>query len=67
MSKNVGTTDRVIRAVIGVGAAAGGVVVGAGTIGGIVLLVVAVIALGTAAVGLCPLYKFVGLSTCPAR
>ena len=39
MTKNVGTIDRIIRAVLGVVAAVGAVVVGIGTAPGIVLLV----------------------------
>ena len=37
--------------------------VGAGTVAGVVLLVVAAVLLVTAAIGFCPLYRLVGLST----
>jgi len=65
MTRNEGTLDRVIRLVLAVAAAAGAVAVGLGTVLGVVLAVVAVILLVTAAVGFCPLYRVMGLSTCP--
>lgn len=65
MKKNEGTIDRAVRAVIAVAALAGALAVGIGSVGGIVLLAVAVIMAGTAAVGFCPLYRLVGVSTCP--
>jgi hypothetical protein len=64
MTTNEGTVDRSIRAVLGVVAAVGAVVVGIGTAPGIVLLVLAAILLVTAAVGFCPLYRVFGISTC---
>lgn len=63
MNKNVGTIDRVIRAVIGVAAVIGAFSVGVTSVWGIVLAVVAVIALVTAIVGFCPLYRLFGIST----
>jgi hypothetical protein len=65
MTRNEGTLDRVIRLVAAVAAGAGAVAVGLGSVLGIVLAVVAVVMLVTAAVGFCPLYRVVGLSTCP--
>lgn len=61
MNRNVNTIDRVIRVVIAVLAAffalsASGAVA-------VILWLVAVIMLGTAAVGFCPLYKLFGIST----
>jgi hypothetical protein len=63
MAKNESSIDRIIRLVIGVGAAVVAVAVGAGSLGGLLLLLVATIMLGTAAVGFCPLYRLFGLST----
>lgn len=63
MNKNVGTIDRVVRAVIGVAAVIGAFSVGLTSVWGIVLAVVAVIALVTAVVGFCPLYRLLGIST----
>ncbi len=66
MKKNMGNLDRIIRIVVALLAAAlyfANVLTGTM---GIVALVVAVIFLLTSAVGFCPLYRLVGLSTCPA-
>lgn len=66
MKKNMGNLDRIIRIVVALVAAAlyfANVLTGTM---GIVALVVAVIFLLTSAVGFCPLYRLVGLSTCPA-
>lgn len=40
MQTNVGTTDRIIRAIAGIAALIGALVLGIGTVGGILLLVV---------------------------
>lgn len=64
MLTNEGTADRVARLVIAVVAAVVAFSVGAGSVLGIVLLVVAAIMLVTAAVGFCPLYRIFGISTC---
>ena len=65
MNRNVGTPDRVIRVVLAAVAliVAGAVGVPSGL--GIGLLVVAAVLLGTAAVGFCPLYRLLGIATCP--
>ena len=67
MRTNVGNTDRVIRLVLAAVAAVLGFVVGAGSVLGILLFVVAAIMLGTAAVGFCPIYGVLGLSSCKVR
>lgn len=67
MKKNMGTTDRIIRTFIAVVIAIlyfTNII--KGTLG-IVLLVLAVIFALTSLVSFCPLYKLVGLSTCPAK
>jgi uncharacterized membrane protein len=64
MTRNESTIDRAIRAIIGIGAIAVAFAVGAGSLLGIVLFVVAAIMLVTAAVGFCPLYRVLGISTC---
>lgn len=64
MKKNMGSTDRIVRAVIAVAIVLlyfNNVVTG--TLG-IVLLVLAAVFLLTAFVGFCPLYLPFGLSTC---
>lgn len=65
MTVNEGSVDRIVRAVVGVALLAAWVF---GWIGGtlaIVLGVVALVLLVTAAVGFCPLYRILGMSTCP--
>lgn len=62
MLKNVGNTDRLIRAVIGIAAAVFALLVADGA-WGIVLWVVAALGLGTAAFGVCVVYRLLGIST----
>ncbi len=64
MTTNEGTVDRSIRVALAVAAVVGAVLVGASTVLGIVLLVVAGVLLLTAATGFCPLYRVLGISTC---
>ena len=63
MAQNEGTTDRIVRVVVGAAALAAGFAVGISTGGGIALAVVGAIALITGATGFCPLYRVFGLST----
>ncbi|MCB1002504.1 MAG: DUF2892 domain-containing protein [Acidimicrobiales bacterium] len=65
--KNVGTTDRNVRFAAAAVALILAIVVGLGSVGGIVLLVVAVIMGVTGAVGMCPIYKIVGVNTCKVK
>ncbi len=65
MKHNEGTIDRAVRAVVAVAAFAGAAAVGLGSVGGILLAVVGLVMAITAAVGFCPLYRLVGVSTCP--
>ncbi len=63
MARNESTIDRIIRAVIGAAALVGAVAVGATSGVGLVLLVLGGILLVTGAVGFCPLYRILGMST----
>lgn len=63
MSTNEAPVDRIIRVLIAVAALAGAWAAGFTSVLGIVLAVVAVVMLVTAAVGFCPLYRIFGLST----
>jgi hypothetical protein len=63
MTHNVGTVDRAARAVLGLGALVWALSAGLGSVLGIVLVVVAAVLLVTAAVGFCPLYRLIGIST----
>jgi hypothetical protein len=57
MQKNMGNIDRAIRAfLVAPAAIVAGILVGAGSVAGIVLFVVAAVMIGTAAYGYCPLY-----------
>ena len=67
MSTNESTLDRIIRGVVGAVALVVAVVVGVGSVGGILLIVVGGILVVTAAVGFCPLYRILGLSTAKAN
>lgn len=67
MKKNVGNIDRILRVVL---AAVFAYLYFSGTLTGtlgIILLVLGAVFLLTAAVGTCPIYSLVGLSTCPAE
>jgi hypothetical protein len=66
MKHNLGSADRAIRAfVIAPIALILAFLTGAGSVLGVILIVVAVVMAVTAAVGFCPLYRLVGLSSCP--
>ena len=67
MKKNVGTIDRVIRAIVGIVAiAAYAMGMLQGTLG-IVALVVGIVMLGTAAISWCPPYTLLGINTCSTK
>jgi hypothetical protein len=63
MSSNTSNADRIIRVIIAIAAVIGAFAVGASSVFGIILLVVAAVMLVTAAIGFCPLYRLFGLST----
>jgi hypothetical protein len=64
MSKNMSNLDRAFRSLLVAPAAiAAAVLVGAGSIGAIVLFALAAIMLLTSAVGLCPLYALLRITT----
>ncbi|PEN08745.1 hypothetical protein CRI93_03025 [Longimonas halophila] len=65
MDTNVGTIDRMLRigsALVVAGLYAGGVISGTWALG---LGVVSGVLLLTGAVSFCPLYRLIGVSTCP--
>jgi Inner membrane protein YgaP-like, transmembrane domain len=64
MTKSMNTLDRALRAlVVAPLLVIAALFVGAGTILGVVLLVLAAVMLATAAVGFCPLYALLHLNT----
>lgn len=66
MTRNMGTFDRSLRAfVVAPVAIAVAFIIGAGTVGGVILFAVAGIMLVTAGTGFCPSYTLLGISTEP--
>jgi hypothetical protein len=63
MVKNEGMVDRLVRAVAGLALLVWAISAGIGSVLGIVLLVLAVVLLGTAALGFCALYPLLGINT----
>jgi len=67
MNANVGRTDKIVRLVLALVAFGFALVAGIGTALGIVLLLVGVVLAATAFSGFCPIYRVLGMSTCPVR
>ena len=67
MTANVGSTDKIVRLVLALVAVVFAFLTGIATALGIVLLVVGVVLAATAFTGFCPIYRVLGMSTCPAR
>ena len=66
MTQNMGTVDRSLRAlVVAPAAIVIALLVGAGTIAGVILFVIAGIMLVTATTANCPTYTLLGISTRP--
>ena len=66
MTRNMGTFDRALRAfVVAPAAIVVALILGASTVGGVILFVVAGIMLVTAITAFCPTYTVVGISTYP--
>ena len=64
MARNMRNLDRGLRAfVIAPAAVIAALVVGAGSVGGILLLALAGVMLATSAVGFCPLYTLLHINT----
>jgi len=63
MKLNMGNTDRIVRLVIAALLVVGALLLGFGSVGGIILLGLAVVMLVTSAVGFCPLYAPFKFST----
>ena len=63
MKLNMGNTDRIVRPIIAALLAIGAWMLGFGSVGGIILLILAAVMLITSAVGFCPLYAPFKFST----
>jgi hypothetical protein len=66
MTRNLNNTDRALRTLLGIVLVGTAAWAGFTSLAGIVLLVLAAVMLGTAAVAVCPLYHALGVSTEPA-
>ena len=62
MKLNVGGIDRILRIVVGLA-----LVVWAAFMGGPVWAWIGVVPLATGAIGFCPLYPMIGMSTCAKK
>jgi hypothetical protein len=67
MSVNMGTLDRILRIVVGLLLIAYAIPLGFPQTGWNWVGWIGMVPLLTAAVGYCPLYTMLGISTCPAR
>ncbi|MBV2361054.1 DUF2892 domain-containing protein [Thalassococcus sp. CAU 1522] len=66
LKKNVGTTDRTIRAIVGIVLLALAFTSLSGTLAWIAGII-GVVMLGTAALGTCPPYALLGINTCKLK
>ena len=68
MKHNMGNADRVVRTfIVAPLLVIAGFLVGASSVLGIVLFVLAAVMVGTSAIGFCPLYAPLGLNTCKTK
>jgi hypothetical protein len=68
MIRNMNNLDRGLRAfVVAPAAVIAAVLVGAGSVGGVVLFALAAVMLATSAVGFCPLYALLHINTSGRR
>lgn len=63
MNRNVGTVDRIARALLGGAAVVASLMTGLTSGLGLLLVFIAAVLLGTAVVGFCPLYRLFGVTT----
>ncbi|MFD0981673.1 YgaP family membrane protein [Tropicimonas aquimaris] len=67
MTKNMGSADRAIRAVIGVVLLIAAFSAGWSGLWSTIAAVVGLVMLGTAAMGYCPPYQILGIKTCKTK
>ena len=67
MEKTVGTTDKVIRIIIGIILLLIAIAFPVGTAWTIILVILGLIALITGISGFCPLYSLLGINTCKTK
>ncbi|HNV10689.1 MAG TPA: DUF2892 domain-containing protein [Propionibacteriaceae bacterium] len=67
MTKNVSDTDKIVRLGLSVVAFIGALLAGFGSVVGVILLIIALLAAVTAVIGFCPIYRMLGISTTPSK
>ena len=67
MQANVGTIDRIARAVLGVVVLVAAFTAGWGAAGTAIAAVVGLVLLGTSAMRFCPAYRLLGMNTCQVK
>lgn len=67
MNRNVGSIDRIVRAVLGAVLLIWGLSLGAAATLPLLAVIAGAVLIGTAAISFCPLYRIVGLTTCRKR
>ncbi|SNS16361.1 YgaP family membrane protein [Tropicimonas sediminicola] len=67
MTKNMGTADRAIRAVIGVVLLIAAFSAGWSGLWSTIAAIVGLVMLGTSAMGYCPPYQILGIKTCKTK
>lgn len=67
MTKNVSDTDKIVRLGLSVVAFIGALLAGFGSVVGVILLIIALLAAVTAVIGFCPIYRMLGISTSPSK
>jgi len=67
LTKNVSDTDKIVRLGLSVVAFIGALLAGFGSVVGVILLIIALLAAVTAVIGFCPIYRMLGISTTPSK
>ena len=67
MTTNMGSSDRIIRTVVGLVLLISAFAAGWGMLGTVIAAVLGLVLLGTAAMGYCPPYSILGINTCKSK
>jgi len=63
MNRNVGSVDKIIRLIAGIGLVAFGIFGASGTTLGVAGIIIGAVLIGTALLNFCPLFKIFGISS----
>ena len=63
MNRNVGSVDKIIRLIVGIGLVAFGILGASGSTLGIAAIIIGAVLIGTALINFCPLFKIFGISS----